>query len=99
MQRGATPTHTFTLPFSTEIIQDVSIVYSQNDKVVLRKQICDCNIEANQLSLRLTQEETLVFNENYPVEIQVKVLTMGNDVLVSVPYKARVDKCLCEVVL
>ena len=35
MRLGSTPKHTFTLPFETDLIQELKITYSQNKKIIL----------------------------------------------------------------
>ena len=83
MIQGTTPTHTFQVPIDTEIIESVRIVYGQNDAVVLTKEKVDCDFGDNQISVKLTQEETFKFDENIPVDIQIRVLTNGGDALAS----------------
>ena len=99
MIKGTTPTHTFTLPFNTETISKLRIIYSQNDNVILVKQMNDCVMNDKQVSVTLTQEDTFLFEHVYPVEIQIRVLTLGGNALASVPEKVGVSKCLDSEVL
>lgn len=79
MRQGTTPTHTFTLPISVELIKTVEITYAQGGKVVLRKSNADVNLEGNEVSLRLTQADTFSFDATVPAEIQIRLLlTDGN---------------------
>ena len=99
MIKGTTPTHTFTLPFGTDMIKSVQIIYAQNDVPVLTKGSGDCTMEGNTISVRLNQEDTFLFAEGSCVEIQVRVLTLGGDSLASNIMRVRCEECLFEGVL
>lgn len=99
MIRGTTPLHTFRLTFDAEFISKVRILYAQNDTVVLAKETKDCNLEGSAIKVKLTQEDTLAFDSQYPVEIQVRVLLTGGDALASKPKKVTVERCLDNEVL
>lgn len=99
MIRGTTPSHTFTLPFSADIISKMRIIYKQNDDIILVKTLDDCAVDGNTFSYKLTQEETLLFDSEIKVDIQVRVLTTGNDSLASRIYKIGVGALLEDGVL
>ncbi len=99
MIRGTTPTHTFTLPFEVSVIKSLVIIYAQNDIEVLRKEKNDCTLDGNTIVTKLTQEESLKFNHSMPVQIQLKILTAGNDALASYIHTVPVLKCLTDEVL
>lgn len=99
MIRGTTPTHTFNLPFDTSLIDKVRVLYAQNDAVILVKNESDCVANDDTITLKLTQEETFLFDRKLPVEIQVRILCNDGTVLTSVPYKVGVLKCLQDEVL
>ena len=80
MIRGSTPTHVFRLPISTELIKALRITYVQKQKTVLEKTEQDVTMDGTTISLRLTQEETLAFNAECRVKIQLKVLTVNEEV-------------------
>lgn len=96
MIQGTTPTHKFNIPMDASIIKSVRITYAQQGKVLLTKESEDCHINGNVIELKLTQEETLLFDEFSSVQIQVRVLTAGGDALASelirVPCGAILDK-------
>ena len=83
MRRGTTPTHIFTLPFGEEMIQTIKVYYAQGGEVVLAKDKESCLFEGNSVMVSLSQEETLLFDENVWVEIQIRVLTLGGQALAS----------------
>lgn len=82
MRRGTTPTHIFTLPFSTDNIQNATIVYAQKDCVVLSKTMSNLSFNDNTIELKLTQEDTLKLAPCV-VDIQIRVLTRSGDALAS----------------
>ena len=97
--RGTTPTHTFTIPFDTNTIDKVRIIYSQDGKEVLRKLIGDCEIGDKDVKTTLTQEDTFKFDCTLPVEIQMRILTKGGETINSHIEKVGVARCLDNEVL
>ena len=83
MIRGTTPTLEFTIPFDMELIAEAYVTLSQKNKVVLDKRLMDCQCSENKLSVKLTQEETLMLDCAYKTEIQVRVRTVDGDALAS----------------
>lgn len=97
---GTTPTHTFTLPFDAGIIKSLKITYAQGANVILTKKLEDCTVEGNDISVKLTQEDTLLFNYyDQDVEIQVRILTNSGDAMASNIHKLSLSKCLDDEVL
>lgn len=99
MMQGTTPTHTFVIPFETSIIDNVRVLYAQNDKVILTKNKEDCTLDDNTIITRLTQEETFLFDNKSPVKIQLRVKTVGGDALITRKYTVSIGKCLDKEVL
>lgn len=99
MIQGTTPTHVFTLPFSTESVKEIKILYAQDNSIVLVKTAADCTMENDTATVKLTQEETLLFENKKLVQIQVRVLTFAGDALTSNIEHVSVDKCLDNEVL
>lgn len=99
MRIGTTPTHYFTLPFSTELIKDVQIIYCQNGSEILQKNTPDCEFEGNTVSVKLSQLDTFEFAPDTIVEIQIRVSTDDETVLASDILKISCQKCLSEEVL
>lgn len=99
MIRGTTPTHIFTLPFDTEIVKKCRVIYSQNDEIKLKKEIDDVTLQGNSISLKLTQENTFALESTKNVEIQLRVLTVDNESLISDILTVPVTKCLDDEVI
>lgn len=74
MRRGTTPTLKFTLPFDAGSITALSIAFAQGGRVVLEKELKDCTIDGQAITLELTEEDTLTFDIGSDwVEIQLRV--------------------------
>lgn len=99
MRRGTTPTHTFELPFSIDLIKEIEITYQQSGKIFLQKRKTDCNCNGNSASLTLTQEETFLFKNDLPVEIQIRVLDKDEKAFASPVYRIPCEECLSDDVL
>ena len=101
MRRGTTPTHTFTLPENVDpdTVFSVRIVYAQGGAVKVRREDGDVKRDGNTLAVKLTQAETLSFAEDQPVEVQLRILTVGGDALASNIRSIPVERCLDDEVL
>lgn len=99
MIRGTTPTHTFTLPFDVSEIRQVKVIYAQNDEEIFCKRTEDCELYGSAIKVRLTQEETFLFDCKKLVQIQIRVLTHGGDSLSTDVISTSVKKCLDDEVL
>lgn len=91
MFTATTPKHTFTLPLDTGECKTIRIVYKQAVKgcgkpVKLIKEYTNgttapgMTLDEDTVIIRLTQQETLLFNEGN-VNVQVRVVTNGGDVI------------------
>lgn len=99
MIRGTTPKHIFKIPIDHTLIKEVKIVYSQEEAEKLVKRTEDCVISEGEISTRLTQEDTFLFEEGVFVRIQMRVLTNTGDVLATKPITVAVGCCLDDEVL
>lgn len=99
MYRGGTPTHTFNVSIDTSLIKDVKITYSQDYKVILSKRTSDCQIKDGKIVTTLSQEDTFLFDGSKFVSIQLRVVTLGGDVIPSNIIVKSVGDCLDDEVL
>lgn len=83
MIRGTTPTLTFTIPFSSELIQSLYITFVQNDREVLTLTEKDCHFDGTAGTVKLTQAQTLRFNHSQYAEVQARILTKDGTALAS----------------
>lgn len=73
MVRGTTPTLNFGIPFNTELIDAVYITFCQEGRTVLEKDINSIEMSNKELTVRLSQQDTLSFNDNSYVELQIRI--------------------------
>ena len=99
MRRLTTPKHRFTLQLDPSVISKIRITYAQNNAIFLTKENEDVSIDGNVATVKLTQEETKKFTADKEVEIQVRVLTIGDDALASDIIKVDVQKVLDDEVM
>lgn len=99
MIRGTTPTHTFKLPFDAKLVKSAMVIYAQNDAVVLEKEAKDCTMRGNEISVTLSQEDTLKLDCHFKVQIQLRILTTEGQALASDIHVVSVGKCLNSEVL
>lgn len=100
MIRGTTPTHVFELPEDlVGMIKALRIIYKQGGNIVLKKEAEDVEINGAEVSYRLTQEEALSFQDNIAVRIQLRIRTLGDDLVSHKPVTVDVEELLDDEVL
>ena len=100
MIRGTTPTHTFNIPYNATDIDVVRIIYAQSDKEIFVKTTEECSLTDKSIVVQLTQEDTFKFDNNYPVQIQLRVKMKDTGVVMSTKVmRVTVGKCLENEVL
>ena len=96
MTRGTTPELTFQLPFDAGVLTKLSIAFEQDGVLVLEKKLEDCTVSGQQVSVRLTEEDTLAFRQNGSVlQIQLRC-GIGEKRLASEVITATVGRILKE---
>ena len=85
MRRGTTPTHVFHTDIDLTGAEVIYVTYQQCGKTVLEKEIRDITVEADSLSVKLTQAETLRFRQNpeATVKIQIRARWADGDAVAS----------------
>ena len=99
MIRGTTPTHTFQIPFNTNLVKEIRISYAQKDVVVVEKTTEDCKLDGMNITVKLTQEETLRFSENVMAALQLRVLLNDGNVLATPVMRLDVGELLQDEVI
>lgn len=99
MRKGTTPSFVFELPFGTEKISNAKVIFSLNNQVKLEKYLTDCNIKDNIITVKLSQEETFLFDCNSTIKIQLRVLTVNGDALASDVFTVFAYQCLDDEVI
>lgn len=72
MLRGTTPTHVFKTNIDLSDAEVIFITYKQQGKILVEKTIDDVTLTAEEVSVKLTQEDTLAFDEHSNVKLQIR---------------------------
>ncbi len=93
MRRGTNPVLTFELPEAIDI-SVLFITFQQNDETILEKTLSDVEYdnESGIITLPLTQEDTLLFNENAVLWAQIRLKDDLNNAIASDPVKIAVGE-------
>lgn len=92
MRRGSTPTFTISLPLDSSRFKDITVSMVQNGKNILSLPFSRITKDANKISFKLTEDETLLFEEGSNAELQLRAVeTLGN-VLISDVNKIAITK-------
>ena len=97
--RGTTPDITFNLPFSVSTINNVEVYFAQNDELLLEKGYDDCNLSGTTLVVPLTQDDTLLFDDDEKLQIQVRFMFTDGSVDATEIVKGRVGQILKDGVI
>jgi hypothetical protein len=89
--KGSSPKNILTFPISVvDFVKKITITFAQGGEIVIEKTESDCLFEENRVMFDFTQEETLKFDSEKLIEIQVKVLDINDKVFVSRIERKRV---------
>jgi hypothetical protein len=94
MIRGTTPALEFSLPFDSSHVKKMSLVFSQKRHVVIEKSLSDVEWTTEGISLLLTQEETLSFDPDELVAIQIRIVTDDDQAVASDIITTRIGDVL-----
>jgi len=101
MIRGTTPILHFTLPFEVSELSEYWITISQRyENIKIDKTNADCTASGYEITLILTQEDTLKLMPDKPAYIQIRALTAEDDyAIASTIVRCSVDDILKEGVI
>ena len=99
MIRGTTPTHTFQIPFSTNLLKEVRIIYAQAGSAIVEKNTEDCSLDGTDITVKLTQEETMRFSERKIAELQLRVLLNDGNALATPVLRLDVGELLKDEII
>ena len=94
MIQGTTPVHKFKLDIGTDFIRAIRATYEQNGKAILEKETEDFTMEGRTAEVRLTQEETMLFNAPSSARIQLHIRTADDNAFVARPIHIPVHSLL-----
>lgn len=92
--RGTTPTVTFNLPFDVSTIRNCEVYFAQNDELLVTKAIEDCVLEDRTLSVTLSQEDTLAFDDDAKLEMQIRFVFTNGTVDATQIIKGKIGRIL-----
>lgn len=79
INRGSTQSITYTLPFPAERLEEAYITIVQDESMVIEKQLEDMTIDGNQISVKLTQKETLNLKSDSGGAVQFRYRDINGD--------------------
>ena len=76
--RGCTCENSFLFPFDEKEVATLCITYKEDEVIKLQKHLEDCIFKDGRIYVLLSQEDTLKFNNNAFIKIQIRAkLTDG----------------------
>ena len=102
ISRWSAPRGVLAFPVSVDFIKQIRVTYAQGEddngkpRIVLVKTESDCEFKGNEVSFSLTQEETLSFNADEYVEIQVQIYDVNGVPYVGDEVRVRVSDVINE---
>ena len=109
MYRATTPKHTFCFDVNAEdTFNTILITYVQDGEIVFEKGKSDLTFLEGEVVdgktvfaayLRLTQEETKLFNNRSPVKVQVRAVSINGEVVASKIMSVPINDVLNDEVL
>ena len=92
---GATPTHTFKVDADLRDAIEIWITYKQDQKVRLNKTLSDgIIVKEKQVSVKLSQEDTLLFSPTQDVKIQIRAKFNDGTAIASKVIRTTAYECL-----
>lgn len=99
MIQGDTWPHKIVIPFSTDKLKAMQVVYVQAGTILYRKTLADSVLSGNKVQLTLSQRETLELSPKKDLEIQARFLTNDNVALNTEVFLVTVDPSYIREVL
>lgn len=87
--RGTTPTIIFKLPFQTDELRKFELYFGQPE-LIFTKTEEDCTLDGDEISVQLSQAETLQFSDALDLKIQFRFVFTNGRVGASKPVYSSV---------
>jgi hypothetical protein len=71
--KGCTCDNSFSIPYEKEEVAAIVITYRQKGVTKVEKTLADCTFSEGQVHVSLTQEDTLKFEDESVVQMQIRV--------------------------
>ena len=99
ISKGCTCKHTFAIPFTENQISAIFITYQQDQVTKIEKELSDCEFADGTVSVKLSQEDTLKFDDNAIIKIQIRVKLISGAVTKSEIIETFTDDVLKDGVI
>ena len=99
MRRGTTPKHIFKTDIDLRDAEVIYLTYKQGGKTVLTKEISDMEITKDDVTVYLSQPDTLMFSTRGDVDIQIRVRFPDGSAIASNIIGTKVNAILKEGVI
>lgn len=97
--KGCTVKNAFSIPYKEDEIDVLYITYQQQGDTVLEKELSDCAFGEGFVSVDLSQEDTLAFQSNQSVQIQIRAKLKNGIATKSKVIKTMTDNILKDGVI
>lgn len=72
IKRGTTPIHIFETELDLTDCSEMFITYKQFGRILVQKEKKDCDISEDKIETRLTQKETMLFDDDAQVKAEIE---------------------------
>lgn len=97
---GATPKHTFKINADLREAEEIWITYKQGRHIRLNKTLSDgIEVEEKSISVKLSQEDTLLFSREQDVKIQIRARFDDGTAIASTVIHTTASECLRQEVI
>lgn len=98
IQRGTTTTNIFEVEKDLTDASEIYVSYEQSGKVIIEKTLGNgvTVVSEEEITVDLTQKDTLALNEHYPVKMQIRAKFPSGSAVASFTMKTEVGEILKE---
>lgn len=97
--RGTTPKFVFKVNMSTDNLIKIHVLFSQNNRLILRKDESCCTMSDKEISVELTQTDTFMFDCSKAAKVQLRALTADGKAVKTKVFAIDITECLEDDIL
>lgn len=94
IRKGTTPTHIFNTNVDLTEAVALYVTYKQGVRVVIEKELSDCEVTSESVTVKLTQADSLQLNEAQAVDIQIRAKFSDGTAIASNIIKTDAERVL-----
>lgn len=83
MTRGTSPKIHFIVPVTEDLIKELYVTFSQLGKELFTISKSECTFKGNDVSVNLTQEQTLMFKAGIDGQMQIRLHLIQDDYVIA----------------